>query len=921
MAKKIEATHDTQFFLNLFNKLDNNKPILKSDILNEYIIVRDDELIDNEYFNIFFNWEECDESEWYLIVKPVIITYKIFTDKVIFNKPLIDLVSFIKRNKLKRKELIKEKDEKTGEEIKKEIIRGVSLFEVLEDVNEQISLYLDIDFKAVEIDKMEYFNKFIEYILNHQYIIKHIRGYYSIKHKEYFEKLNKWLDPYEMDETDPKAKLCSIHLLLNYVDTYKNINYLVRKFKTKCYLLDTSVCNNIDENTKKSVQLFRNVYTWKNTSTEHKPSYIKLNENDTVLNIAKSFIHQTNNVNNLEDIEEIISDLFKLFTPETEKQKPKQPKQQPKPQPQQQTQEEEIVFKPSIFDNIFDYDLSLNMINTALFFAGKSCVLTNEEFYDEIYNFLIKFKNTTEWTNYNVHDWLINGVIKHIKITKNIYQQNINNIFILFKWLKQQYKFVHDAKLEIKTKNNRMKGKTDETQKQELKDEIEYLTSKIKLSETAIIKLENYINKYKKLSFTSNNHFNIDECEDMKRKYKIYLHSFKDINDIYYFIKSDETIETFNSFNKFINYLDIKRNTKLHDYIKNNIMIFKNKQEYIITRLNYIYEYVLNQDEIKEINDYSQRLLDLLKETFEYEKDYENYLSWWKTKLSKPNNVISKNIINCPSDITETGHDSLKTYFKDRFTFMLEEKKPNDKELTKTLSGAYFDANLITIEEINAQKIEKRSTFINTLKTITNTDSINYEAKGKDAVTITPRFNIYINTNFDVSPLFMNKSNAETLIKRFKIFKRKTIDKTNYGDILDYFNLKDSNKIHCYGLYKYILNHVEDYDFNEDTLNDYETFLLKIAIPNEKPTIKSNVQYSKSEIEEHIKRFVTDDKNKYFKISEIYNKDFKTPELKLKTFKYKLLSDEIIEEAGKIHYKLIEKNIDKLFDYYDLFEM
>jgi hypothetical protein len=636
--------------LKLLAKLDNNEFITEKEVKNCYYIERDDKILDNINFNNLFEYEETENSEWFFNVRPIKIRFRPRIHKSqMIERNLIYLVSSIKTGNLKE---------------------TIGINELYDKYETLLCYHLDIEIHKSEEKYLYILSNFMNYINNNKHIIKSIRGYYLKGYESYFKEMKECFNEYNPDNINEDLKICSFHLVLNYVDRYDNLLILMNQFqeqyKGKIKLIDFNIYNKYKPESNESIRVLRNIYTNKVDEKGVRSSYITLNENDTVENIAKSFILQTSTVENNFDIKETLINLINhclivninedrlnslVNVSVNEKQKEIKI-----------NINENRIHNASIFDNILKYDTSKNFTDTALFFGGKNCVLSNDEMANEIYNFLIKFEVTEDWKIYNVDNWIKDKVLNHIfKQHHEIYKQNINNIFILFKWLKLQNKAIKDLNIKISKANT-------ETAKNN------YI-NQLNNSKKAVIKLENYINKYKKISFVSNNHYDININEEIKRKYKIYIHSFKDLDEHFYFIQPNETIKYFKSITQFTNYLNISRHTKLYDYIKNNVMIFNNIQDYKIMRLKYMYDYVLNEEELNEINIYSKRLLDLMKLTFTNSEDYETYIKWFRTKLNEPDKVINKNIISCPNNINETGHDSLKTYFKDRFNFIFEENE------------------------------------------------------------------------------------------------------------------------------------------------------------------------------------------------------------------------------------------------------
>ena len=754
--------------------------------------------------------------------------------------------------------------------------------ERIKDEEDIIYLYFDIDYE-IEDDttlKQNKLNKLLIFIKDNFNIFRNIRGYYLKGYDNIFndcEDIKIYFNEYEPEEKTNKTKIFSSHIIFNYSDYYKNIVNIINDF---CDAFNCKSKKDIDfidvkaYNKTVSTRLLRNIYSPKCLTVNNViKTGIKFNEEiDTKEFIKKSFI-QTNEINKDIEINYYIDKIFSICINEE--------------QEEQQEQKQTIIItesdcEPSIFEGVKTFNVDLNSFETIqLFYDIKDNVLPIETIKKELYLFLSYYKIFDEYTLNGLNDEWIEKVINMFK-----YKQDKTNIKTLYYLMSKQTE-----------------------RKKELKEIKDY--DNLKRCKISINKIDNFINKYLQTWFINIKHFDINENIEIDKTEKILMNVFKDINDCYYLINKDNVIKSFTNKTQLKNYFHCSGS--YINKVVDKMVCFENAQDYNLLKLDFIYS-ELTKEEHEEINNNINDLLNLLKTTFISSNDFDIYLSWWHEKLKHPNKQLKKNIINCPDSLS--GKDSLKTYFKDLFTPFLEESKPTYKEMIKTLSGSYFDCQLITIEEINTFNIKEKSELIEKIKMTTETTKLNIERKNQNPILKDVRFNYYINTNHDISSLFINKSDCEPLIKRFKIFKRKGIDNINdYNDLLNYFNKDDTNNVHKYCLMKYIINEINDYDFYNCELNDYENKLINDSLiddDNEKINIDKSIEELKTDI---INKYI--DSRKKFKIKKFYNDYFKNYKLNFKSFIYTLSHNNIVKKMTSTnHCELIK--IDKLIN--DFFE-
>lgn len=801
----------------------------------------------------------------------------------------------------------------------KRILQGNNkcIAEAFYNPDQKICMYFDLDGK--EFEEIEEIKLLLKFLLSNN-IIRHIRGYYRYMYesqifdddllpfKQYFTPV--YIDPLKADEL--KIKICSCHVLVNYYDTYNNIcksmSDLINKLNVSSKVFDLSVYNS---NGKKK-QLFNNIYTIKPGRSE---CYVKLNENvDNLLYISQSFISNacnvyTNQINIFDLLTSFINTNTSIFCKKKEIKQSKEIKQTNTLIP---IQTSEIYIPPSIFEGITDYEKDYRThFDTVQMFFKHDSPLDKETMIYEI-ELLIKKYEPEHYDS------------QKSKFEKKFnYTQDFNKLHMLYSWLKKQndrYKTListPDMK-DVKVSNNN-NDDDDYSEEEETQNET------IKRCKQSIYKLENYIRKYKKLCFVSYKHFDINANFEDDYVDRVLKHCFKLINEKYYYIDENDNLSKQLNKTDLFNHFDIKTD-KQKKKITDRITCFNDIKEYYTVKVEYEIKTLLDED-ITIFKSMAERLLNLIKLTFKNEEDYNFYISWFHHKLLKPDSQLPINIINCPVlNSDEPAQNSLKTYFKDLFSIFIEESKPSYKELIKTLSGSYYDTQLITMEEIDMNSLEKKSEFIEKLKTLTETIMFNCERKGQDAEAKRVRYNFYINTNHDISSLFMNKSDCYPLLKRFKVLQRVglTLEQLELNnDVLDYFKDNDINHVHRYLLLKYIQELTPKYaNFRKIEDNDIEIILKSCCIGMKEKTKLIITYESFDEFKNNIENnYITQDKNKYIKIDSLHHAYFEN--IAKSTLIYNLLLKKIIikKSRGKDRaaYKFTTEGIKILYDNY--FEM
>ena len=335
-------------------------------------------------------------------------------------------------------------------------------------------------------------------------------------------------------------------------------------------------------------------------------------------------------------------------------------------------------------------------------------------------------------------------------------------------------------------------------------------------------------------------------------------------------------------------------------------------------------------------------LLSYLKQTFKYEEDYKFYLSYYHTKLNKMT-TINKGLIN-QGTLALPAHDSLKTLFNDLLSDYIKIIKADIANVNKSLNGGYFENELLIIEEL-PQTINEIDNFILKLKENTSVEQITVEKKGLNPYNKQNDNDIIINTNFTVEKMMYNKNNCETLLKRFKIMTRQSLNmndkQLNY--ILDEFKQNKDKALLKYCLYKYIKDNTSKQDYisigyfnnNKNELNHIEEIYMKSATAN-KTTERIETYLDLNKWIDMFKSNYLDKKNRLrlkaftdYLVSQKVFKEMKTQTLKQllttllledKTTKIKLSDDNKVFIFTKAETKDYEKIYNQFYQYVELEE-
>lgn len=427
-----------------------------------------------------------------------------------------------------------------------------------------------------------------------------------------------------------------------------------------------------------------------------------------------------------------------------------------------------------------------------------------------------------------------------------------------------------------------------------------------------LTKIKFYIDKYAKKCFVYHTFYDVKtdiNYIDFSKEMKILNNCCKFVSNGY--IYYPYLNKTFNSINQFKTYFGM--NGSKAQAIFECLTAFEDEQEFKLKSLksnidnfNLKIEKKFNKltkHQQQELFNKVDILLSYLRKTFKYDEDYKFYLSYYHTKLNRMT-TINKGLIN-QGTLSTSAKDSLKTLFNDLLSDYIKIIKADIANINKSLNGGYFENELLVIEEL-PQTINEIDNFILKLKENTSVEKITVEKKGLNPYNKQNDNDIIINTNFTVKNIVYNKNNCETILKRFKIMTRQSLnmkdEQLNY--ILDEFKQSKDKALLKYCLYKYIKDNTSKQDYiSESYFNYYKNELNHIEELYMDSAVSTNTTErieTHLNLNEWIKDFKENylDKNNVLRLKAftdylIYQKIFK--EMKTQTLK-QLLTTLLLED-------------------------
>ena len=540
------------------------------------------------------------------------------------------------------------------------------------------------------------------------------------------------------------------------------------------------------------------------------------------------------------------------------------------------------IFQYIMYNKLFTNvkDLAVNgFFNSCFEFSGKLMMfkalpLSVEEFNEE-------FNNLVFDENGDFKKEVIEG-LKQKTLQQMNYKQDFSKDDTLYIYKSYLYAYYDKLKDDLK-----------ET------DDEETVKNEMKTIESIINKYDFYIEKYGKECFVQHEFYDLTKTykKDKTKFSKIIYNCYKSIDGAVYYCGVNP-VKVLNNITQFRNYF--KLNSTTANKIYDNLVCFENEKEF--KNMLVVRDYNRLKQNVKvEYEELINKFVNLLKQTFIHEKEFDYYLSFYANKLNLKR-TLNKGIINQGTE-QEGAHNSLKTYFNDLLNNYLNIVSGDVNNINKCLNGGYFEGELLVIEE-TPKNIKDVTNFINVLKMYSSKKVLTIEKKGMNPINIINNSDTIINTNHTTSTLFYNKNDCEALIKRFKIIQRKSLSNEILRDnktLLDEFS---NNEVLKYMFMLYIKNYDMNvfYDY-KDVYNNVELLYINSSCEeNEVDKLQIDIAF-----DEWIEFFKANyqNKNNYLIVSKLLerlgkNETFKN--MKQKTFKAMIIR--LLMEEGNENVKI-----------------
>ena len=250
---------------------------------------------------------------------------------------------------------------------------------------------------------------------------------------------------------------------------------------------------------------------------------------------------------------------------------------------------------------------------------------------------------------------------------------------------------------------------------------------------------------------------------------------------------------------------------------------FDNQDDMTYSKLLYQCNKQLMKDSSLKID--IKKWLSYFRLTFDDDKSYNIYLSWFHYKLNGER--LRLNLLNCGAK------NCLKSAFvKNMQNFFKISADLSIAQFMDKFNGDILSNNIIYLDEVEG--CNDMDAFRENLKRMTTSDKLSTENKNVKQYNVTVKFDIIINTNNENKVIEILGTDADTMLKRFRVIKRiqLTAEQLNNPEFINI----ESNPVFQYQLYDYIKNVYNKEDglltkdeiFNLDGKNnlDYETELL-----------------------------------------------------------------------------------------------
>lgn len=353
-------------------------------------------------------------------------------------------------------------------------------------------------------------------------------------------------------------------------------------------------------------------------------------------------------------------------------------------------------------------------------------------------------------SNYNLGQLLFgfgHSVLSLEELTQEIallpyYEKFPNEIDTLIDYIKPEQDLKNISPLFCQMTRLNTLIKQDEENKIEDKDKLELKKQ-----------LQIYIHKYLPQAFILNEYV---EFEGIDKFYTI-LQNVCWINGKGYYIKTKRGTLRATTLQDIENTHNI---TNIKEKLTLSIVSFESYKQIKQMRAMIHYE----KDKAK-YDDIVIHLIDIFKQTFKTEKEYDLFYHIIKNKILHPQNPPRFGIIQYGAA------NSCKTRTTEMLDLLLDYQAITSETLLSNFNS-WVQNDIVNIEEL-PETTKETGKVIEKLKAYTKTNNVSLELKGRNQENITPAYLIIINTNFrSLGGLFDKKVNIEPLLARFRIIER-----------------------------------------------------------------------------------------------------------------------------------------------------
>lgn len=706
-------------------------------------------------------------------------------------------------------------------------------------------LFYDIDFKEDTPENQKEFEKIIKSInwIATEFNLK-VYGLFEVNNEEYIDTIPSYFENILIYVNENQTKIISGHIFLNGYTNRKDIelfmkNYIFNKFEfdNKIDMFDTSVY-------KTTKQAFRCGWSAKvdeknKTIREIPKSNIEdmVEHYDILYNLRFSPLKEDKHIDLSKYLENTHNEVNTKLNVQTKtNDERKHSNQEATNQKDKNISIFQFVKNPYGDDLIDLYDIYTSSNHyefSKLLLPYINCVLDENEIIEEIKNISVPSKVPETFMPFE--DW-IEIVINDLKTKIKQNPTDIKTLFTLKKYNKDMFE---------KCKIN-------------LNDEM------LNVFKRRRNLLNYYITKYEKLNFVSHEFYDINDKahRDEQKKYRVLYNCYMILNDDAIYCPYDNTV--------FKNKTQLRTTLKMSgasvEELQTSLVCFNSHMEFNKLRIEYEVKYKLTETQRKTYLNCLNKFMSIFRTGFKFEDDYNYYLSFLAAKLTTER-TLNKGLINQGTE-TDPAINSFKTLFTDLLKDYISTTTADYKNINKKLNGTYFMNKLLIIEEL-PKVIDDMDNLINTLKINSNTDILTIEEKGEKPRQIKNMCDYIINTNNTVKSMFKNYNDCVSLLKRFRIITRQSIEMTEeVNQTLDF--IKENKAMFSYFLKEYLINNVKS-DYFKQHKNEYndvmKLYVSATSYSNE--TNKISVDFS---LEDFTNTINTDylDSKKRLRLTKFY---------------------------------------------------